>query len=92
MANLETQLQTLVEQFGIEAVMGSIKSNHSDKVFIPNWYYEEHLEEFGFEFDENFTMWDFADFMENHGIYDLTTELVSTDYPSIWEEYKELNK
>lgn len=92
MANLENQLEKLVNEFGIEAVMSSIKSNHSDKVFIPNWYYEEHLEEFGFEFDENFTMWDFADFMEDHGIYDLTTQLVSEDYPSIWEEYKENNQ
>jgi hypothetical protein len=93
MNNLETQLETLVNQFGIEAVMSSIKSNHSDKVFIPNWYYQHHLEEMGFEFDEEYNdMCAFTEFMEDHNIYELTTELVSEDYPTMWEEYIEENK
>jgi hypothetical protein len=92
MTNLENELSTLIENFGIEAVMNGIKSNHSSKVFIPNWYYQEHLEEMGFEFDEEYNdMCAFSEFMESHNIYELTTELVSEDYPSIWEEYKENN-
>ena len=35
MNELQKQLEELVNEFGIEAVMNNIKSNHSSKVFIP---------------------------------------------------------
>ena len=92
MTELEKQLEKLVNQFGIDEVMCCIKNNHADKVFIPNWYYQEHLENMGFEFDEEyFDMCGFDEFMQDHGINDLTNQLVSDDYPSIWEDYKEEN-
>lgn len=43
MANLENQLEKLVNEFGIETLMNTLVSKNKDKVFIPNWYYQEHI-------------------------------------------------
>ena len=51
-------LDAIIENVGMDAVMRHLKSSHADKVFIPNWFYQEHLENMGFDFSEA-TMWDF---------------------------------
>jgi hypothetical protein len=93
MTNLNETLAALVAEHGIENVMSSIKNNNTNKVFIVNWYFQEHLEEFGFSFDENFSMDDFDEFMgKETRIYDLANQLVQEDFPDMWQEYKEINK
>ena len=92
MSKLEKQLEELVNEFGIEAVMNNIKSNHSSKVFIPNWYYQNHLEDMGFEFDnEYFDMCAFDEFMTDRNVQTQTNYMLEDDYPSEWEDYKENN-
>jgi len=92
MTNLENELSKLIKEHGIEAVMNNIKSNHSDKVFIPNWYCENHLKYFGFELDdEYFDMCAFNEFMSDRGIEDHTNYMIEDDYPSLWEDYIENN-
>ena len=81
-------LDAIIESVGIDAVMSHLKSSHADKVFIPNWYYQEHLEAMGFEFGQT-TMWDFDEFMGDHGIYEVTTNSIQEDYPSMWEDFIE---
>lgn len=41
--NVKTELETLVKNYGIENVMNALVSTNKDKVFIPNWYYQEHI-------------------------------------------------
>lgn len=92
MNELQKQLEELVNEFGIEAVMNNIKSNHSSKVFIPNWYYQNHLEDMGFEFDnEYFDMCAFDEFMTDRNVQTQTNYMLEDDYPSEWEDYKENN-
>jgi len=92
MKNLEKELEKLIENYGIDAVMRGLKNDHTDKVFIPNWFYQEHLEDMGFQFDdEYFDMCAFDEFMGDHNVSELTTNLVSEDYPEMWEEYIEEN-
>ena len=82
------QLDTIIANVGIDEVMRHLKGSHADKVFIPNWYYQEHLQEMGFEFGEA-TMWDFDEFMGDHGILEVTTNSIQEDYPSMWEDFVE---
>jgi hypothetical protein len=82
------QLDNIINELGIDAVMGRIKQNHANKVFIPNWYYQSHLETMGFNFDE-LTMGEFGEFMEDHNIYEVTSQTISEDYPEMWEEFVE---
>jgi hypothetical protein len=92
MTNLENELNNLIENFGIEAVMNGIKSNHSSKVYIPQWYYQEHLEDMGYDFDEEyFDMCAFDEFMSEAGLLDVISESIQCDYLPEWEEYKENN-
>jgi hypothetical protein len=40
---VKNELETLVKKYGIESVMNTLVSSNKDKVFIPNWYYQEHI-------------------------------------------------
>lgn len=40
---VKNELETLVKKYGIESVMNTLVSTNKDKVFIPNWYYQEHI-------------------------------------------------
>lgn len=92
MTKLEKQLEDLVNEFGIEAVMNNIKNNHSNKVYIPQWYYQNHLEDMGYEFDdEYFDMCAFDEFMSEAGLLDVISESIECDYLPEWEDYKENN-
>jgi hypothetical protein len=89
MKNLEKELEKLIENYGIDAVMRGLKNDHADKVFIPNWYYEEHIAEMGFQFDDDHDMWAFDEFMQDRNIANEINYTIETDYPSLWEEFLE---
>ena len=93
MSKLEKQLEKLVNEFGIEAVMNKIKNNHSSKVYIPQWYYQNHLEDMGYDFsNEYFDMCAFDEFMSEAGLLDVISEHLECDYLPEWETYKENNQ
>jgi hypothetical protein len=92
MKDLQNELNKLIENYGIDSVMKELKDNHTDKVFIPNFYYQDDLEELGFEFDEEYNdMCAFDEFMQDRNVATQTNNMLEDDYPSLWEEYIEEN-
>jgi hypothetical protein len=90
---LKQELSKLIKEHGIHNVLSSIATNHSSKVFIPNWYGKVDLEELGFEFDdEYFDMCAFQEFMIDRDVQAQTNYMLEDDYPCEWEDYKENNK
>ena len=92
MTNLENELSKLIEEHGIENVMNKLKNNHTNKVYIPQWYYQHHLEDMGYDFSEEyFDMCAFDEFMSEAGLLDVISESIECDYLPEWQDYKENN-
>ncbi len=79
MANLENQLEQLVNEFGIENVMSSLVSKNRDKVFIPNWYYQHHIKSV---FGKNIKLSKLNEKWADEGGYDYTNYSVV----DIWQD------
>ena len=92
MENLKEQLEKLVSEFGIDSVMNLLSDTQSDKVYIPKWYSQKDLENMGSEFDNEFGMREFNEYMFDPGLLDVIDGHMEEDYLSEWEEYKEDNK
>ena len=92
MKNLKEQLEKLVSEFGIDSVMNVLSDTQSDKVYIPKWYSQNDLENMGYEFDNEFGMREFNEYMFDPGLLDVIDGHMEEDYLSEWEEYKEENK
>ena len=72
------KLQKLVNEYGIESVMNALVSSNKDKVFIPNWYYQEHIKPV---FGKSIKLKKLNEKWIDEGGYDYMSETVS----EIWE-------
>lgn len=89
MTKLNNKLSKLVSKYGIAAVISEIANNHSDKVYIPSWYYQEHLESIGFEFNEVMDLEVFNQFMLERSAPEFVEYAITDDYPELWAEFVE---
>ena len=77
---VKNELETLVKKYGIESVMNTLVSSNKDKVFIPNWYYQEHIKNV---FGKNIKVSKLNSDWSDIGGYDYISENIGEIYQTI---------
>ena len=77
---VKNELETLVKKYGIESVMNTLVSSNKDKVFIPNWYYQEHIKNV---FGKNIKVSKLNSDWSDIGGYDYISENIGEIYEGI---------
>lgn len=78
--NVKNELETLVKKYGIESVMNTLVSTNKDKVFIPNWYYQEHIKSV---FGKSIKLSKLNEQWADNGGYDVVSESIGEMYSNI---------
>ena len=77
---VKNELETLVKKYRIESVMNTLVSSNKDKVFIPNWYYQEHIKNV---FGKNIKVSKLNSDWSDIGGYDYISENIGEIYEGI---------